>query len=114
MFVRFVLSVRDGLGHEHRGIFRAEAPIRRVDPRLRDLHAWFNRHLPVPGRQAFRVERNRCWFKSTASEHLARARELLALYREGGCRGLEIWNRDPGIITYEDEAQIVARPRPLG
>jgi hypothetical protein len=118
MYLRFVVSVRSGRGHVRRGLFRVLDRLRAsarldVDARRRAdaLVVWFNRHLAVPGDEAFNVDATLCWFKPGASEHLVRSRELLALYRAAGCNGLEIWNRDPGLVTYEDEAQIVARPR---
>ena len=116
MYLRFVVSVKIGRGHERRGLFRvvdrlelALDPDRRA--RVEALLKWFNRRLVVPGDEAFNADGSLCWFKRGAERHVARSRELLALYRVAGWRGLEIWNRDPGLVTYEDEAQIVARPR---
>lgn len=109
MFVRFVVSVKMGRGHSRRGLFwDIDRP---RGHRAEELFAWFNRHLSVPGNGVFRVDGSLCWFKLGAVRHLERCRELLALYRDDGCRGLEIWNRDPGILMYEDEVQIVVRPR---
>ena len=116
MFVRFVVSVKSGRGHERRGLFRIVDRLERtLDPdrreRVEALLNWFNRRLVVPGDEAFNVDGSLCWFKPGAARHIARCRELLALYRAADWRGLEVWNRDPGLVTYEDEAQIVARPR---
>jgi hypothetical protein len=118
MYVRFVVSVRTGRGHERRGLFRIidrleDCPRLEAERRRRvdALLAWFNKHLPVPGDDAFNVEDSRCWYKPDAADCIERSRELLALYRAAGWRALEIWNRDPGIVTYEDEAQVVVRPR---
>ena len=109
MYLRFVVSVKSGRGHARRGLFREVD--RLSAPRAAALITWFNRYLAVPGDDAFRVHDCLCWFKSGAARHIERCRELLALFRAEGWRGLEIWNRDPGLVTYEDEAQIVARPR---
>src|SRR5262245_12331793 len=109
MFLRFVVSVKSGHGHARRGLFRVIGRLRAA--RADELLAWFNRRLTVPGDDAFNVDGSLCWFKPGASRHIERSRELLALFRAEGWRALEVWNRDPGIVTYEDEAQIVARPR---
>ena len=118
MYVRFVVSVRTGRGHVRRGVFRIIDRLRvapRLEPERRAradlLVRWFNKHLPVPGDDAFNVDASLCWFKPGASACIERSRDLLALYRAAGWGALEIWNRDPGYVTYEDEAQVVARPR---
>lgn len=109
MYLRFVVSVKTGRGHVRRGLFRVVDHLRSA--RADELVRWFNRRLTVPGDGAFDVDRSLCWFKAGATRHIERSRELLALFRAEGWRALEVWNRDPGIVTYEDEAQIVARPR---
>ena len=118
MYVRFVVSVRRGRGHVRRGLFRLADRLescRRLDAEERRradaLIAWFNRRLTVPWDEVFLGEAGLCWYKASALACLERSRDLAALYRRAGWNALEIWNRDPGVVTYEDEAQIVARPR---
>ena len=118
MYVRFVVSVRSGRGHVRRGLFRVVDRLETCGlleegdrERAAALLAWFNRRLTVPWDEVFLGEAGLCWYKPDAFACIERSRDLAALCRKAGWRALEIWNRDPGVVTYEDEAQIVARPR---
>lgn len=78
---------------------------------------WFNDHLPVPARRAFRVKsRHRwrddgiCWFADSAREMIARAWTLAALLGECGIPVSKVATERPGQILYRDDYQIVAKP----
>jgi hypothetical protein len=51
-----------------------------------------------------------CWFKHTASEHLARVRELAAILDNHGVPVRTLKAKRVGYVVYEDEYQIVAEP----
>jgi hypothetical protein len=80
---------------------------------LAELRDWFNAHLQSPFDHlplAGRFVRAVCWFKPTAREHLARARELIMILERND---VLIWTvRSPraGYVYYEDEAQVFAEP----
>ncbi len=122
MFVRFVILSKDGVSHRLMGVFRAAFQLRDKDrltlgiaPGIEELCQWFNLHLPVPGQ--FSLGRGRhgrrqgiCWFKPTATEHLGKIREMVALLERQGVRTRKLRTQRPGYVTYEDAYQIVAVP----
>jgi hypothetical protein len=78
---------------------------------------WFEHHLPVPHRQAFRVKSRRrwrsdgiCWFHAEAREMIAHAFVLAALLEEIGVPVRKAATHQPGTILYRDPFQIVAKP----
>lgn len=83
----------------------------------REHYDWFNEHLARPRRFTV-VSRRRhvyagiCWFKHTAHEHIARARELAVLIAEAGRPTDMVTTRHPGQVLYSDNIQIVAKPEP--
>jgi hypothetical protein len=81
----------------------------------REHYAWFNVNLAVP-RRFTAVSRRRhvdagiCWFKPTAREHIARARELALLIAEADHPTAMLTTRHLGQVLYRDDVQIVAKP----
>ncbi len=78
---------------------------------------WFNKNLGKPTRftaskPPFYRKKNKaiCWFKHTASEHLARVRELAAILDNHGVPVRTLKAKRVGYVVYEDEYQIVAEP----
>ncbi len=123
MFVRFaVIRPCDEDSGLPLGLFQAgyavlEAPcLSSVEQaRLRSLLSWFDKHLKKPDRFA----RSRkpgaqskavSWFKPTAREHIAHARELAELLRQAEVEIVMSTTRAPGYIVYEDAHQIAAEP----
>ncbi len=123
--LRFVLpnshpdtGVRDG-------IFRAAYALRRgneisiVDRKsLEDLLAWFKINLAIPSRfnrsKSKGYYRRRTagisWLKPSASEHLAKIRELVKILQDNGYEVSEITTDRPGYVVFEDDHQVVAEP----
>jgi hypothetical protein len=122
MYVRFVTTRQ----HPDTGVQMGILQTRRLMPphgqvaewdeqRLAALIDWFNEHLEKPARVARSRRPNGhhaaiSWFKSTAVEHIARARELAALLEEYGVPTLMLTTDRPGYVVYEDEFQIAAEP----
>ena len=81
------------------------------------LLEWFNANLQVPDKFA-RVKKPLhrakkvaiCWFKETATEHIAKAQEFIDLLSNHGVRVTKIDTWKPGYITCEDEFQVAAKP----
>jgi hypothetical protein len=68
-------------------------------------------HLPVPPLEAFSGGRGLCWFKLEARQCIDQVREIAFFLEERrGERIWQIYSRNPGLITYEDESQVVAVP----
>jgi hypothetical protein len=75
------------------------------------IYTWLKIHLPVPPEDVFSRGRALCWFKLEARECIERVRDLaMWLEKRRGERIWQIYSRNPGLITYEDEFQIVAVP----
>lgn len=51
-----------------------------------------------------------CWFKATATEHIAKMREMSCILEQNGFYVRVIKAQRPGYIVYEDEYQVVAEP----
>src|SRR5215510_11811579 len=66
--------------------------------------------LPYPPRRAFSGGRGVCWFKLSARRFIENMRVLAARLEGRGDRIWQIYSRNPGLITYEDDFQIVAVP----
>jgi hypothetical protein len=121
MFIRFVSGEIDEDSHVSAGLFRAAYKLIREVwlpdyeyDALRETMDWFNEHLKSP--YNFRLEpagladQSLCWFRATATEHLRRAWEMVAILKEHDIFMRTIKCPRPGYILYEDEAQILAHP----
>ena len=51
-----------------------------------------------------------CWFKPTATEHIAKVREISCILQQNGVYVRLIKAQRPGYVIYEDEYQVVAEP----
>jgi hypothetical protein len=121
MFIRFVSGEIDEDSHVSAGLFRAAYKLMR-EVRLPDYEYnalrepmdWFEEHLESP--YDFRLEPARladqslCWFRCTATEHLRRAWEMVAILEERDIFIRTIRSDCRGYIIYEDEAQVLAFP----
>ncbi len=86
---------------------------------LADLLNWFEKHLSIPDR--FNKTKSKgyyrrqhtngiCWFKSGATTHIKKMREIAHILSEHGHFINEVKSTRLGYIVYEDEVQIVAEP----
>ena len=84
--------------------------------RLRDILVWFSKNLETPDRFSPSSRRGRgrskavCWFKPTAHEHLAHAREMASLLEDYGVPIWTLKSSKVGYVVYEDVHQVVAEP----
>ncbi len=122
MFIRFVVHRRDEDSGRRQGVFQVLFDMRRAgqltaaeEATLKGLFKWFDDHLPEPGRlsrsrnpRAKRVAIS--WFKESATEHVRRMRELVAIL-DAHSVSVEVVRTDrPGYVVYEDDYQIAAEP----
>jgi hypothetical protein len=124
MYLRFVVADIDEDSERALGVFHAVRYLRdagKLYPYEEDQHDmvrwWFNENLGKPTRftaskPPFYRKKNKaiCWFKHTASEHLARVRELAAILDNHGVPVRTLKAKRVGYVVYEDEYQIVAEP----
>jgi len=75
-----------------------------------EISQWLNRHLAIPPKDVFSGGRALSWFKVDATPCIDKVRDLALLLERGGQRIWQIYSRNPGLITYADENQIVAVP----
>jgi hypothetical protein len=121
-FIRFVVSQVHRGSQKPMGIFFAGATLRdsgelhpEVEDHLERLIAWFNRHLDRPerftrSRRPHRAPKAISWFKSSAREHISKAREIVAVLESYDVPVTTLVVENPGYIAYEDEYQAVAIP----
>lgn len=78
---------------------------------LERIYVWLKIHLPVPPRHAFSSDRGLCWFKLDALDCIRQMRDMAYLLETRRRKRIwQIYSRNPGLITYEDDYQIVAVP----
>lgn len=122
MLVRFVADWTDEDSCVTAGLFLAAAWVRdNADPaeadlaRLQELREWFNLHLNKPrrfnrSRRPHRKKKAISWFKDSAHEHIAMAREMARIVSAAGLPIREVRTKRPGYVVYEDDFQLVAEP----
>ena len=121
MFIRFVSSEIDDQSHVSAGLFCAAFKL--LDEivlsdheyaAVADLMSWFTANLRGPFeyrlRSRWRAPRSICWFRCTAGEHLARARELATILEDRDVFIRTIRCHKAGYVLYEDEVQVLAQP----
>lgn len=122
-FVRFVIPSPDPTSQVRQGVFQAAADLREEGvlsasetETLQDTFAWFSKHLPKPERFSrkrnsyHRDQRGIAWFKDTATEHIQRIREIVAILEVHGCTVSMLTSARAGYVVYEDDYQVVAEP----
>jgi len=125
-YLRFVASQPDEDTGLPRGLFGIAYELKRGCQLskyeyeiLVDLLNWFEKNLSIPDR--FNRSKSKgydrklhtdgiCWFKSSASPHITKIREMIFILSEHGHFINEVKSTKPGYIVYEDEVQIVAEP----
>jgi hypothetical protein len=117
-YIRFVVGGKDEDSHVERGVFQAAAlavewqQVRGRDAEeLNELRAWFNENLEKPasfgrGRHSLGIS----WFKTDATEHIARIWKMAKILERNGIYVKKIRTNKPGYVVYEDEWQLVAEP----
>jgi hypothetical protein len=124
MFLRFVVPEIDEDSERELGVFHAVRKLRESgalsdhEEEHHDLiRAWFNQHLEKPTRfttakPPFYRKKSRAisWFKDTAHEHLARARQLVTILQNHEVPVQMLKTDRVGYVVYEDEYQVVAEP----
>lgn len=110
MYLRFVFAEPERKSRRRIGIVQKAYSICRNAEEIDALYSWLNAHLPLPPKAAFSGDRALCWFKTGARECIERVRDLAFLLEKRGKRVWQIYSRNPGLITYEDEFQVVAVP----
>jgi hypothetical protein len=122
MYVRFVSTRQHPNTGVQVGVFQTRLLLAKAEPmaewdaaRLSALKDWFNLHLEKPERVARSRRPNGhhaavSWFKVSAHEHIARARELAALLEQYGVPTRMLTTERPGYVVYEDEFQVAAEP----
>ncbi|HEY1678827.1 MAG TPA: hypothetical protein VGG04_14020 [Candidatus Sulfotelmatobacter sp.] len=117
-YIRFVIGRKDEQSNVEQGIFQAVAlalewrSITGTDAdELSALREWFSSNLDKPtsfGRDKLR--RGICWFKTGATEHIARIWDMVQILERNGIYIKKIRTDRPGYVVYEDEWQLVAEP----
>jgi hypothetical protein len=122
-YVRFVCFQTIGRQRSRLGLFAAidEAVESEHAPgwaimEARSLSSWFNANLALPkvfstgGHKGF-GQPGLSWFKPSAVEHIRRMHALKVALESCGIHVDVLTTRDPGLIVWQDEHQIVAEPR---
>jgi hypothetical protein len=110
MYLRFVFARTRDRQRRRLGILRGVS-LRGPDADAADdISAWLNRHLPIPPKDVFSGGRALCWFKVDAHPCIEKVRDLARLLERRGDRIWQVYSRNPGLITYSDEQQVVAVP----
>ena len=124
MFIRFVCGEIDARSRCRAGLFCAVTQLEENHylPKyeleaVEEIVDWFNYHLDSPFdylREDKRYDPAVCWFKSTASEYLAKAWELVAILERNDILIWTIKSHCAGRVYYEDEVQVFAIPYHYG
>lgn len=117
-YIRFVIGRKDEGSHVELGIFQAafqaltQQHITGPDAdELNEVRAWFSENLERPaafGRN--RLPLGICWFKTAATDHISRIRQMAAILERNGIYIRKLRTDRPGYVIYEDEWQLVAEP----
>jgi len=124
IYIRFVTGDVDSDSLREAGVFQAAYRLRDAaglqdyeSAHLTEHLDWFKSNLKIPRRftaakPPFYRKKNRAisWFKETATEHIARMREIIRLLESHGIPVRMIKTDRPGYVVYEDDHQIVAEP----
>jgi hypothetical protein len=122
MFIRFVVNETDSNSQRRHGLFRAvqtlgESGALNSDDaeHLNAICSWFDKHLREPERLAISSRHHGraqalSWFKDSATDHIAKMRELAKVLGRYGVPVEMIRAKRLGYILYEDEFQVAAFP----
>jgi hypothetical protein len=113
VFLRFVFARTRDRHRRRLGILRNDVLKRHRCDETREIFAWLNRHLEVPPDDVFSGGLALCWFKADAHPCIEKVRVLASVLERRGERIWQVYSRNPGLITYSDENQVVALPESL-
>jgi putative lipoic acid-binding regulatory protein len=125
LYLRFVLQKTNDASGVREGLFPTAYALHReghLPPE--DLHEvaellqWFERNLATPDRfnrttskgHYRRKTRGIAWLKPTASAHIDKMRQLVALLDRHDHTVEMLTSDRPGYVVYEDDAQLIAEP----
>ena len=110
MYLRFVFAKAHRTTRRRVGILRDMEPVCKASKEADEIMDWLNIHLPLPPKSAFSGARALCWFKLDAGACIEQVRDLAWVLERRGERIWQVYSRNPGLITYEDDYQVVALP----
>ncbi len=122
MFLRFVIANKDPDSARRQGLFQTMATLRdsgalTIDEEAsyKQIYEWFTKNLKKPTSftrsskpHAKKVALS--WFKTGATEHVSRMREVVAILYAHGVDVTELKTSRPGYVVYEDQDQVAAEP----
>ena len=119
MLVRFSILEADPDSGQKAGVLVAAHTLRdegelsaQEHEQVRSALQWFNEHVEVP--EVLEAEGNHraiSWFKPAARVAISKMWELKSLLEHHGLHVEVLRTLDPGLVVYEDELQVVAKPR---
>jgi hypothetical protein len=125
MYLRFVMEKAISTSGAREGIFGAAHDLKRTgrlspadEEHLTRLLDWFEKNLTIPERfnrtrskgYYRRATKGIAWFKSSATTHLEKIRELAELLDRHEVKSEVVKSERPGYIVYEDDHQVIAEP----
>jgi hypothetical protein len=122
--VRFVTPEIHEESHHATGVFQAAYGLLREGKlfehevtQVRETLDWFSENLEKPARFTKskppyyrKKQRAISWFRSSATKHLSKLRELVTVLENHQIPVRIIKTTRPGYIVYEDEIQVVSEP----
>ena len=122
VYVRFVCFQLVGGQRQRLGLFQALDEARDCDfspswalQEIGETYGWFQKNLKVPSRFSRGGwkgdgQPGLSWFKPRASEHIKAMHRLKLALESCGVHVEVLTTRDPGLVIYEDEYQLVGEP----
>ena len=110
MYLRIVYAKAEKRTRRRIGVLWNTGPACGDEDEMELIFGWLKVHLPIPPREAYRGGRALSWFKLEARACIAQVRDLAVHLERRGERIWQIYSRNPGLITYEDDYQVVALP----
>jgi hypothetical protein len=120
MFIRFTSGELDPDARVPVGLFNALDQLYWSDEvpeyerqALREIEDWFDENLACPETQLWDDGLSSeavCWFKSNALAHLSHAWKMVQILERNDVLIWTIRSQEVGLVYYEDEAQVFARP----
>lgn len=122
-YIRFVCFHTIGRQRSRLGLFKAIGEAVESDhaeswaiAEARRQNSWFTANLAIPKQFSTGGHRGYgqpglSWFKPSAAEHIQRMHALKTALEACGIHVEVLTTRDPGLIVWQDEHQLVADPR---
>jgi hypothetical protein len=110
VYLRFVFADTRDRHRRRLGILHNLSAYCRQGDEVDEITDWLYVNLAIPPKEVFSGGRALCWFKVEARACIEKLRDLTGLLEARGERIWQIYSRNPGLITYADENQVVALP----